>query len=77
MPRRMSEAQMIEHNERALAARRAEAQATRRPQDPGPSPRDQYWTLRRSWTGEEYFVEGTERNEYVIHQYNPLDALDD
>ena len=25
--------------------------------------------------GEEYFVPGTARNEYVRHQYNPLDAL--
>ena len=49
----------------------------RRRQDPGPSPTDQHWTLRRSWTGEEYFVEGTERNEYVTHQYNPTDALRD
>jgi hypothetical protein len=76
MPKRpMTEAQMIAHNERALAARRAEAQATRRRQDLGPEDRDEYWSLRRSWTGEEYFVPGTERN--VTHQYNPLDALDD
>jgi hypothetical protein len=76
MPKRMTEAEMIAHNERALAARRADAPPRRR-QDPGPEPRYPHWTLRRSWTGEEYFVPGTERNEYVTHQYNPLDALDD
>ena len=27
----------------------------RRRQDLGPSPRDEFWTLRRSWTGEEYY----------------------
>jgi hypothetical protein len=76
MPKRpMTVAQMIAHNEHALAARRAEAQATRRRQDPGPSPRDQWWTLRRGWTGQEYFVPGTERNEWVTSQYDPLDAL--
>ena len=69
-----TEAEIVAPNERALAARRADAPPRRR-QDRGPEPRDQYWTLRRSWTGEEYFVPGTERN--VTHQYNPLDALDD
>jgi hypothetical protein len=71
-----TEAEIIAHNERALAACRADAPPRRR-QDPGPSPADQHWTVRRSWSGEEYFVPGTERNEYVIHQYNPLEASDD
>jgi hypothetical protein len=78
MPKRpMTEAQAATWNERVLAERLAEAQAKRRRQDPGPSPSDQYWTLCRAWTGEEYFVEGTERNEYVTSQYNPTDALKD
>lgn len=35
----------------------------------------QGWVLRRTWSGEEYFVPGTERDEWVTSQYNPLDAL--
>jgi hypothetical protein len=50
----------------------------RRRQDPGPSPRDEYWrTLRRSWTGEEYFVPGRADEGWVTSQYDPLAALDD
>jgi hypothetical protein len=45
-----TEAEIVAPNERALAARRADAPPRRR-QDRGPEPRDQYWTLRRSWTG--------------------------
>jgi hypothetical protein len=50
----------------------------RRRPDPGPEPRDQYWTLRRGWTGQEYFVPGAKGglgDEWVRRQYNPLDAL--
>lgn len=77
MTKLRTEAAIAEWNERVRSEARAEAQQHRRRADPGPEPRDQYWTLGRSWSGEEYFVPGTERNEYVTHQYNPLDALDD
>jgi hypothetical protein len=78
MPKRpMTEAQAAKWNERVLAERRSQSQQGRRRQDPGPEPYDQFWTLRKSWTGEEYFTPGTERNEFVRHQYDPLRALDD
>jgi hypothetical protein len=76
--RPMTVAQMIAHNERALAARRADAQAERRPQDPGPSPADQRWHEARLWNGETTYVPGSgPSNDWVRHQYNPLDALVD
>jgi hypothetical protein len=50
----------------------------RRRQDPGPSPRDEYWTLHQTWTGRDYYRPGSgPSNDWVRHQYNPLDALDD
>jgi hypothetical protein len=70
MPK-MTEAEMIAHNERALRDRQANAGF-------GGSefgrPRDQYWVLRRGWNGETYFVPGSE-SPLVESQYNPLDAL--
>jgi hypothetical protein len=91
MPKRpLTQAQAEEHNAKVLSQRGQPTEDEvaafearygrpwpRRRQDPGPSPRDQYWTLRRGWTGEEYFVPSTERNEWVSSQYNPLDALKD
>ena len=60
-----TEAEIIAHNERALAARRADAPPRRR-QDLGPEPRGQYWTWRRGWTGEEYYRPGSgPSNEWV------------
>jgi hypothetical protein len=74
--RRMTEAEMVAHNERALAERRAEAQATRRPQDPGPSPRDQHWSEQRTWTGEvRYRPDDGSRNPFVTHVYDVFDVL--
>jgi hypothetical protein len=50
----------------------------RRRQDLGPSPRDEFWTLRRSWTGEEYYgPRSGPSNDWVRHIYNPAEALDD
>jgi hypothetical protein len=52
----------------------------RRKQDPGPEPRDRYWTLRRGWTGEEYFTPGKPPVELlgdgkVEREYDPLRGL--
>jgi hypothetical protein len=76
MTRRMTEAEAVAHNERALAARRAEA--TRRRQDPGPEPRDQDWHEAQLWDGSTRYVPGSgPSNDWVRHIYNPLDALKD
>jgi hypothetical protein len=72
MPKKMTEAEMIAHNEAYLASRGRDVVPTE-----WGKPRDQYWTLRRGWTGEAYFVRGSETNEWVQSQYNPLDALKD
>ena len=72
-----TEAEIIAHNERALAARRADAPPRRR-QDPGPSPADQWWVESRCWDGvTRYVPRSGPSNDWVRHQYNPLDALDD
>lgn len=75
--RPMTEAQMAEWNERVRAEARAEAQKYRRPQDPGPSPSDQYWSEQRTWTGEVLYRPGTPGNEFVRHAYDPFQALKD
>jgi hypothetical protein len=63
-----------------VAYERVRSESLRKHRDYEPSefgrPQDRFWVLRRSWTGETYYVEGVE-NEYVRHAYNPLDALKD
>jgi hypothetical protein len=50
----------------------------RRRQDPGPTPADQVWHEARLWNGETRYVPRSgPSNDWVRHQYNPLDALDD
>ena len=76
--RRITEAQAAAWNERVLAERRAQSQQWRRPQDPGPSPADQHWHERQCWDGIARYCPGSgPSNDWVRHQYNPLDALDD
>jgi hypothetical protein len=50
----------------------------RRKPDPGPEPRDQHWHERQCWDGiTRYVPQSGPSNDWVRHQYNPLDALDD
>jgi hypothetical protein len=71
-----TEAEMAAHNERALAARRAEAQQHRRPQDPGFEPRDQHWSAQRGWDGvTRYRPDDGSRNPFVTHVYDVFDVL--
>jgi hypothetical protein len=73
--RPMTEAEAARHNQRVLAERRAEAQANRRRQDPGPEDRDQHWVERRGWDGVTRFAPGSERNEYVVSDYDIFAVL--
>jgi hypothetical protein len=74
--RRMTEAEAAAWNERVRSEARAEAQAMRRPQDPGPSPPDQMWTAQRTWTGEvRYRPDDGSRNPFVTHVYDVFDVL--
>ena len=79
MPKRpMTEAQAAKWNERVLAERRSQSQQGRRRQDPVPEPYDQNrGRCANRGPGRRYFTPGTERNEFVRHQYDPLRALDD
>jgi hypothetical protein len=73
---RMTYAEMAERNQRLFAERRAEAQATRRLQDPGPSAPDQHWSEQRTWTGEvRYRPDDGSRNPFVTHVYDVFDVL--
>jgi hypothetical protein len=64
--------------EETLRRSHREPDPYRRRQDPGPQPRDRYWHEQRCWDGIVRYAPGSgPSDDWVRHQYNPLDALDD
>jgi hypothetical protein len=72
--RRMSEAEIIAHNERVLKERTEDM--PRRRADPGPEPRDQHWQEQRGCDGvTRYRPDDGSRNPFVTHVYDVFDVL--